>query len=716
TRAPAAGARSVRRLSPPQCLQNPRPGMTSPSGSLEMWGGIECTVSRVGDRWMDQLACSGHDTRISDLNLFAELGLKTLRYPFLWERTAPHKNSKGGWEWARTRLDRLSKLKIRPIAGLLHHGSGPPGICLTDPEFPASLAAYAGEFAARHPGVEDYTPVNEPLTTARFSGLYGLWFPHGTSDRTFVKALFNQCKGVVLAMRAARRVNSSARLVQTEDMGRIFSTPELSEQADFENERRWLSLDLLCGRVTPDHALWNYLLGAGFTDREVLWFSENPCPPDIIGINHYALSNRYLDHRLENFPEHCHGGNGRQRYADIGAVRAGHLEPYSLDKVLLEVWHRYRLPVAVTEAHLDCTREEQMRWLHEFWECAGKARSQGADVRAVTVWGLLGLHNWRSLLTRPQSGYESGVFDLSGGTPRPTALAAQVKALAGKGAYSHPVLEVPGWWCRDSRVLSPRPLSPGPFPASSNCSFGPAGSYANTAPLLIVRDKDCRAEACAAACEIRGIPWRFAGFNHLDAGEGAELEKSLGSLKPWAVIHTAELECDGGSDPAGGGHADESAAMALQLALACAKRAVPFMTFSGKSAVCQASHQRNDSGVSAHQCAGDMSRAERKVLKACSQSLVIRISAPQETAKLAVCADGFINASLDLLMDQARGLWHPIGGGEGRVLLQPVAPCQARLLQMEHVSHKMPRRASPHGPSLPPARRGRAAVSGDPAV
>ena len=31
------------------------PRRTAPP-PLEMWGGVECTVNRVGDRWFDQLA------------------------------------------------------------------------------------------------------------------------------------------------------------------------------------------------------------------------------------------------------------------------------------------------------------------------------------------------------------------------------------------------------------------------------------------------------------------------------------------------------------------------------------------------------------------------------------------------------------------------------------------------------------------------------------
>jgi hypothetical protein len=60
----------------------------------------------------------------------------------------------------------------------VHHGSGPRHTDLLDPAFATGLADYAGAVAARYPWVTDWTPVNEPLTTARFAALYGFWYPH----------------------------------------------------------------------------------------------------------------------------------------------------------------------------------------------------------------------------------------------------------------------------------------------------------------------------------------------------------------------------------------------------------------------------------------------------------------------------------------------------------------------------------------------------------
>jgi len=215
----------------------------------EVWGGIECTINRVQDVFRDQLLYSGHYTRDGDIERFAELGIKKLRYPLLWEFHQPAADTMIDWSWTEKQLAAIRKKHIKPIAGLVHHGSGPAFTDLTDPDFPYKLASYAKAVAKKFPWIEYYTPINEPLTTARFSGLYGFWYPHIKNELTFFKMLINQLKGVVLSMEAIRKINPQAKLAQTEDLCKTHSTALLSYQADFENERRWLTYDLLCGHV-----------------------------------------------------------------------------------------------------------------------------------------------------------------------------------------------------------------------------------------------------------------------------------------------------------------------------------------------------------------------------------------------------------------------------------------------------------------------------------
>jgi dTDP-4-dehydrorhamnose reductase len=243
----------------------------------EIWGGIECTVNRLGDRYLDQIVLTGHESRIEDLDRIASLGVRTLRYPVLWERTCV-RPGEYDWRWADARLDRLQQLGIEPIVGLVHHGSGPRWTSLMHESFAAGVGQFAGAVAARYPWVRRYTVINEPLTTARFSGLYGHWFPHATDDRSFVRALLNQCRATALAMAAIRAVRSDAELIQTEDVSRTSGPGDQSLQGDFYNDRAWLSIDLLTGRADRDHPLFAYLTQHGATESELAGLSESPCP------------------------------------------------------------------------------------------------------------------------------------------------------------------------------------------------------------------------------------------------------------------------------------------------------------------------------------------------------------------------------------------------------------------------------------------------------
>jgi dTDP-4-dehydrorhamnose reductase len=90
--------------------------------------------------------------------------------------------------------------------------------------------------------------------------------------------------------------------------------------------------------VDPSHPLRTYLLRSGATHDELAWHVWNACPPDTIGANYYVTSDRVLDHRLDHFPPESHGGNGRQAYADIAAVRASPPVSSGFAAVLERYW------------------------------------------------------------------------------------------------------------------------------------------------------------------------------------------------------------------------------------------------------------------------------------------------------------------------------------------------------------------------------------------
>ena len=77
-------------------------------GPPELWGGIECTVARVHDTVRDQARETGHWERERDLDQIAALGIRTLRYPVLWETISPDAPDRCDWRWHDQRPGRSS--------------------------------------------------------------------------------------------------------------------------------------------------------------------------------------------------------------------------------------------------------------------------------------------------------------------------------------------------------------------------------------------------------------------------------------------------------------------------------------------------------------------------------------------------------------------------------------------------------------------------------
>lgn len=658
-------------------------------GGLELWGGHECTVNRVGGNFRDQTALSGHHHRIEDLDRFAGLGISKLRYPVLWERVAPKAIDDLDFSWSDARLARISKLGMAPILGLLHHGSGPAYTNLLEPAFAAGLAMFARAVAERYPTVEDWTPVNEPLTTARFSCLYGHWYPHVANEEAFWRALLNQIDAVRLSMREIRAVNPRARLVQTEDFGRTYATGPVQYQADYDNTRRWMTWDLLGGMVVAGHPLWARLCDFGF-EAQLQAIADDPCPPDVIGINHYLTSERFLDHDCEAYPPKLHGGNGRHAYVDVEAVRVMQPAPSGLEGVLREAAERYPgQPLAVTECHNGCTREEQMRWFAEAWDTAGRLCRDGLPIEAVTAWALLGAYDWDSLLTVARNSYEPGVFDLRSSEPRATAMTRLLPSLV-KGGKRPRGSEGQGWWSRDIR-LEHRPAKAAQPPAA-RCLW--RGGAPFQPPLLITGATGTLGQALARACEHRGIDYVLTSRKQLDLADPAAVDAAMDHYRPWAVLNAAGWVRVDDAEEAAAACFAANAQGALELARACCKYDAAFVGFSsdlvfdGRSG---RAYREDDEPNPLNAYGNSKAEAERLVLEeAEGRALLIRTAAffsaydehnfaVQALRNLAagrqvLAADDLVvsptyvpdlvRMTLDLVLDEARGLWHLANEGQ----------------------------------------------------
>jgi dTDP-4-dehydrorhamnose reductase len=679
---------------------------------LQLWGGCECTINRVGDQFLDQQRMNGGDERDDDMARVASLGIRTLRYPLLWEKIAPHGLAQADWRQSDERLAALRQRQIGVIAGLVHHGSGPAGTSLLDPGFGERLAVFADAVAARYPWIEDYTPVNEPLTTARFCGLYGVWYPHCKDDASFVRALLNQCRAVVLAMQAIRRHNPRARLVQTDDLGKTWSTPPLADVADFYNERRWLGWDLLCGKVDRGHPLWSWLLRAGARPQELLWFAQHRCPPDLIGVNYYITSERWLDHDPARFPGLRADTVCGRPCVDVEAVRAMPEPPPGIGPLLEEVWQRYGLPIAVTEAHLDAGREDQLRWLTEIWQSAEAVRARGVDLRAVTAWSLLGAFDWNSLVTRQDGYYESGAFDTRFSPPRPTAVARLLQQLAAgatahahthatpaatvgpvaEGAemeaagepqpYRHPAAGGRGWWRRPGRLTLQRErlvVAP-PFDAVDE---GP--------PILISGASGTLGRAFARICQQRNLAHVLLSRDEMDIAAPSSVERALDTWQPWAVINASGyVRVDEAERDVERCFRENAFGPAI-LAASCARHGVHLTTFSSDLVFDGRQHHpyvETDAVAPLNVYGRSKAEGEQLVLDSLPAAMVVRTSsffgpwdehnflvkalrallagspfaAPDDIIVSPTYVPDLVDVCLDLIIDGESGIWHLTNG------------------------------------------------------
>jgi dTDP-4-dehydrorhamnose reductase len=661
-------------MKPPSPTNGPRPT------ALELWGGVECTVVRVGDDWRDQLDETGHSDRLDDLDAIAALGIRTLRYPILWERVAPNAPDKLDFTWHDERLARLRDLGIRVIGGLVHHGAGPAWTGFDDPDWGAKLGDYAARVAERYPWIDHWTPVNEPLTTARFACLYGHWHPHTRRMSATLRTLTTECEGISAAMRAIRAVNPASKLVVTEDFGRVFSTPALGYQADHENERRWLSLDLLTGRLGPDHPFWDWMQHYGVDRPRLEHFRDGHAAPDLIGVDHYLTSERFLDDRLDRHPDVVPAGNGRDRYADVEAIRMPGLD----DQVgpaarLTEVWDRYGIPLVVGEVHHGCTREEQARWFAEVWREAERAQAAGVDVRAVTLWALFGAVDWRSLLTRRDGHYEAGAFDVRSGTPQRTLVGEMAADYARGIKPDHPVLAQPGWWQRPGRFYG---------------STAPDDERLPGSTLLITGATGTLGQAFARICHHRGLPYRLTTRAELDITDPTSIAAAIERERPWAVINAAGFVRPWDADAKIDECFSINAFGAEQLARACRVAGIPFVTFSSDlvfDGLAGRPYLEADPVSPQGAYGRSKAEAEARVLTTNADSLVVRTSAffgpwdrhnflfhiidrlkrgehIDDVGEHAVVSPTYVpdlvHATLDLLLDRATGIRHLANSGE----------------------------------------------------
>jgi beta-glucosidase/6-phospho-beta-glucosidase/beta-galactosidase len=270
--------------------------------------------------------------------------------------------------------------------------------------------------------VTDYTPLNEPMIHALFSGEYAYWPPYLAGEAGLVRMADQLGRGFALAQLGMREVLGARGVFVHVDAGMRYAgdvdAPDRRDLAERLRHQVWLVEDLVTGRVDDAHPLRPFLAAHGVGDEALAWFAEHIVRPDVYGINYYPR------HSTELLVTGVHHGGG---FADPRPVRDDGVD--GLIELLREGAARYRAPVMVSETCVTASVAERAAWLAESADAVRALRAEGLDVVGYTWWPLFDMYEWtwrHSTAPREAHRLPMGLYELvetaAGLERRPTDL------------------------------------------------------------------------------------------------------------------------------------------------------------------------------------------------------------------------------------------------------------------------------------------------------
>ena len=355
-------------------------------GSMTWLLGIEDTCVYPPARFemapLDEYELTEHSIRWrEDLDAVHELGATALRYGVNWPlvHTAP-----GVFDWAELdeRLQHAAgELELTVVADLVHYGT-PTWLegSFADPRYPDAIAEFAAAFAERYRGlVEHLTPLNEPVTTASFAGLRGVWPPALSGWSGWTTVVLGIVEGIRRTIAAARAANPEVVIVHVEASAIYLpSSPDLEQHADLLRALADLPSELLLGLVNEEHPMHAWLVAHGADPTALVRLRLDAPKIDLLGMNYYPdLTPRAL----------VHGAASVEQIA-VNRWTSG------LRDRLQYFARRYGLPLLVTETSIEGTEGVRSDWLIESARQVLALRDEGLDIRGYTWWPLFDFVDW----------------------------------------------------------------------------------------------------------------------------------------------------------------------------------------------------------------------------------------------------------------------------------------------------------------------------------
>lgn len=358
--------------------------------------GIECSYPTIEQgRWRrDQMKAAGHYQNWQrDFELTREIGVTHLRYgpPLHLIYTAP---SRYDWELIDEPMADLERHGPEPMIDLCHFGVPHWLGDFQNSDIAPALGEYARAFASRYPWVRFYTPVNEMYVCARMSALDGVWNEQRRDERSFVTAVFNLAAASVSMSDAILSVRPDVVFLNSESSEfyqPCCPDPKIQSRAEFENDRRFLPLDLIYGHEVSECML-TYLREHGREADYRRYLSHDVPRRSVLGVDYYEWNERLID--------------------QSGQARAlGELFGWYV--IANQYFERYHRTMMHTETNrLDAS--DAARWLWRQWHNVQLLRHAGVPLVGFTWYSLTDQIDWDIGLARANGRVDPvGLVDLN---------------------------------------------------------------------------------------------------------------------------------------------------------------------------------------------------------------------------------------------------------------------------------------------------------------
>ena len=345
--------------------------------------GIECSAPVIsGGIRQDELRLTGHWDRVEeDAALVAGYGIRHLRYGIPFHVVAADQRQLD-WSWTDRALDALRRAGIEPIADLLHFGLPGDLWGFGDPRLLGRYLAFVEAFLVRYPWIRRYTPVNEPLITARFSALDGLWNERRTDEASYVAALSNAVECAIDGMAAIRSRVKDPVFLQSDACESFLPAdlrdPVAVERADDLNARRFVGWDLAYGRA-PQPRVRDWLLANGLDEWRLLRFeAEGSAAGCIVGLDYYPGN------------EHVIAADGTMRDLGDGERRG-------FAAIAREHYDHLGLPFMLAETN--ASGDVAPGWLAATWNDTLALYDGGLPIRGYCWYSLTDQVDWDTALS-----------------------------------------------------------------------------------------------------------------------------------------------------------------------------------------------------------------------------------------------------------------------------------------------------------------------------